>query len=106
MKDNHLEVGFPVDYRYGCDGSHKEHQQLLGEIRELTKPEVLLNSPASASWTPGLKKETEKVSRGDCGTTTDERVLAGFHGGTGASTSAGEPRVHRQVSAEVGHLDG
>ena len=45
-----LTMGFPVDYRYGWDIAHPDHQKMLDQAYETCCPDFLLCSPRCKFW--------------------------------------------------------
>ena len=45
-----LAVGFPVDLRYGWDFRRKDHRDLLDQVFQMFRPEIVIAAPECRLW--------------------------------------------------------
>ena len=51
-----LSVAFPVDYRYGWGIGNPDHQQMLLEMQDTCKPDVIMLSPSCGPWSTSANR--------------------------------------------------
>jgi hypothetical protein len=58
---SNIAVGFPVDYRHGCDLSDPAHCALLDRCDSLFQPKIVFASPECRNWGNGSKQRDQTI---------------------------------------------